>query len=285
MTRTMDAATVDALLERAETAAATMVDNLVALDDNPSFTLVRHTTFDGVTAARHGRALADAPLLWERAMAFRATVTEARRLRGTDRRPDAAELAAAERLLTAPVVADPAAAPGTGLTGRTLFGSDAAPGVRLDDLAVALDTHYRAVAEAVRVIDALWQTLLPSLQALAARVDDAERRARDLAATPSDDLAARVRAALAAATTDPVGQTHAATALAAEVDALDARLDELAQRRARLDDEIAAARQELVALRRRPSTRCPRSSRASSSPACWAGSRSSRRRCASWRRV
>lgn len=252
----MDAVTADALLQRAETAAATMVANLLALDENPTFTLVRFTTFEGTTASRHGRALADAPLLWERATVFRAAVAEARRHRGSDRRPDAAQLAEVARLLTAPVVVDPAIAPGTGLTGRTLFRGDTAAGVRLDDLAATLDTHYRAVTEAVHAIDAVWRTLLPSLQALAARAAATQRRAAALELPPTHrvgaaagDLAARVRAAQAAATTDPIGQTDAATALAAELDALDTRLDELTRQRARIADELAAARQELVALR------------------------------------
>ncbi len=255
MTTSPDLATIDALLGRAETAASTMVANLLALDENPAFTLIRHTTFDGVTAARHGAAIAEAPHLWERASAFRATVAEARRLRDADRRPDADRTTAIGRLLTGPVVVEPAATTGSGLTGRTLFGTDAPTGVRLDDLAATLDTQYRAVAEAVRSIDAAWQTQLPQLQALVSRLGAAEQRARDLGVSDDPTVAGlaglgdRARASLAASTTDPVGQADVGAALTAEATAIAARLDELGQRRARLGDELAAARQELVALR------------------------------------
>lgn len=250
----VDQATLDDVLAQCETTSAAMATNLLALEETPAFVLIRHTSFTGATAQRFGAALAGADGLWERASIYTATTAEARRLRAEHRRPSADRLREIERLLTGRAVADPGGAhsTGTGLTGRTILGGGPGALTSLADVAGSLDADYRAVAEAVRTIDACWQDQLPALQHLAERLQRARAEAAALALDPDRevrDLPERVRAALTEATTDPVGHAAVTRDLSTAVEQVAQRLVDLAAQRDRLGADLAAARQELVVLR------------------------------------
>lgn len=249
----VDEAELDARLTTAEANVSVMATNLLALEETPAFTLIRHTTFTGETRAALGAALDGAAALWDRASAYGAVVAEARRLRDEQRHPSGARRQELERLLAGPVHAATADTSGSGLTGRTIFGAGAGAGaVTLDQLGADLVSSYAAVVQAVRRIDAAWQDQLPVLQHLDGELRAAAADATALGLVADRELGTlpeRVRDALSAATTDPIGHAATTEGLQREVTALRDGLRSLARSRDQLPADLARARQELVTLR------------------------------------
>lgn len=246
----VDEAEIDARLTTAETNVSGMATNLLALEETPAFTLIRHTSFTGETRAALGAALAGAAALWDRASAYGAVVAEARRLRDEQRHPSGARRQELERLLAGPVHAATTDTSGSGLTGRTIFGAGTGA-VTLDQLGAELHSSYAAVVEAVRRIDAAWQDQLPMLQHLDGELRAAAADAAALGLVADRELGTlpeRVHDALSAATTDPIGHVATTDQLRREVTALRDHLRTLARARDQLPTDLVRARQELVAL-------------------------------------
>lgn len=246
----VDEAEIDARLTTAETNVSGMATNLLALEETPAFTLIRHTSFTGETHAALGAALAGAAALWDRASAYGAVVAEARRLRDEQRHPSGARRQELERLLAGPVHAATTDTSGSGLTGRTIFGAGTGA-VTLDQLGAELHSSYAAVVEAVRRVDAAWQDQLPMLQHLDGELRAAAADAAALGLVADRELGTlpeRVHDALSAATTDPIGHVATTDQLRREVTALRDHLRTLARARDQLPTDLVRARQELVAL-------------------------------------
>lgn len=246
----VDEAEIDARLTTAETNVSGMATNLLALEETPAFTLIRHTSFTGETRAALGAALAGAAALWDRASAYGAVVAEARRLRDEQRHPSGARRQELERLLAGPVHAATTDTSGSGLTGRTIFGAGTGA-VTLDQLGAELHSSYAAVVEAVRRVDAAWQDQLPMLQHLDGELRAAAADAAALGLVADRELGTlpeRVHDALSAATTDPIGHATTTDQLRREVTALRDHLRTLARARDQLPTDLVRARQELVAL-------------------------------------
>lgn len=246
----VDEAEIDARLTTAEANVSGMATNLLALEETPAFTLIRHTSFTGETRAALGAALAGAAALWDRASAYGAVVAEARRLRDEQRHPSGARRQELERLLAGPVHAATTDTSGSGLTGRTIFGAGTGA-VTLDQLGAELHSSYAAVVEAVRRIDAAWQDQLPMLQHLDGELRAAAADAAALGLVADRELGTlpeRVHDALSAATTDPIGHVATTDQLRREVTALRDHLRTLARARDQLPTDLVRARQELVAL-------------------------------------
>lgn len=246
----VDEAEIDARLTTAEANVSGMATNLLALEETPAFTLIRHTSFTGETRAALGAALAGAAALWDRASAYGAVVAEARRLRDEQRHPSGARRQELERLLAGPVHAATTDTSGSGLTGRTIFGAGTGA-VTLDQLGAELHSSYAAVVEAVRRVDAAWQDQLPMLQHLDGELRAAAADAAALGLVADRELGTlpeRVHDALSAATTDPIGHVATTDQLRREVTALRDHLRTLARARDQLPTDLVRARQELVAL-------------------------------------
>ncbi|MBB5964659.1 hypothetical protein [Planomonospora venezuelensis] len=152
-------------------------DDVLDLEAHTVFRLLASSPLRGETARRWELVRARTALLWALLDAYRATFARAEEVRGLRRRPGPAELAELTGLLTeASVRLVPEAGP---VERRSLLGTGEQR-FTLDEAVAAMELAFRDVTGTIADVDAVWNTVLPRLDAAAAAVGAARELLRGL---------------------------------------------------------------------------------------------------------
>ncbi|MFG2072238.1 hypothetical protein [Nonomuraea maritima] len=227
--------------------------HLLDLESHTTYRLLKGAALRGETRRRWAAAQESLALLWVLNDAYRAVLREAERVRAKRERMGAEQLARLTELLSGPSVVLPAAV--EPVERRSLL-PPVDERLTLDEAVVRMNDAFGEVTSALNDIDAVWNVLLPRLDAAEADL----RAIGELAALLGEDATpdatqepARLRAAVVE---DPLGPSveqdldRLARLLCdrrAELELARAARDEYAERRENLTaalDEVRAAESE-----------------------------------------
>ncbi|KAB8195871.1 hypothetical protein FH608_010270 [Nonomuraea phyllanthi] len=177
--------------------------DLLDLESHTTYQLLKGASLRGATGGRWAAAQESLATLWSLNDAYRSVLREAERIRGARSRPGADELAELTALLTGPsVVLRAAAKP---VEQRSLL-PQADERLTLDETVTRMDAAFREVTSALTDIDAVWNAVLPRLDAAEADLRHVRDLVRELGegSVPADQEAelARLRASVLE---DPLG--------------------------------------------------------------------------------
>jgi hypothetical protein len=230
---------LDAELTRGVEAQNHLADALVELERHPGNRLLGSAALTGTTAARWATVRDLLPRLWADLATHRAVVAAARAVRTRRPRPGEREWAELHELLVA----------------RTVEAST----LTLGELATRMEGRIREVADVLEAAETVHLAALAGLGPLVERVRDAQGRGRELLEPDEPDaavlaaLATAVDERLATCTNDPLSlparlPRDLAAGLDDGLDAIEARLAELATVRDRWADRRGAVADAVAAL-------------------------------------
>jgi hypothetical protein len=230
---------LDAELTRGVEAQNHLADALVELERHPGNRLLGSAALTGTTAARWATVRDLLPRLWADLATHRAVVAAACAVRTRRPRPGEREWAELHELLVA----------------RTVEAST----LTLGELATRMEGRIREVADVLEAAETVHLAALAGLGPLVERVRDAQGRGRELLEPDEPDaavlaaLATAVDERLATCTNDPLSlparlPRDLAAGLDDGLDAIEARLAELATVRDRWADRRGAVADAVAAL-------------------------------------
>jgi hypothetical protein len=230
---------LDAELTRGVEAQNHLADALVELERHPGNRLLGSAALTGTTAARWATVRDLLPRLWADLATHRAVVAAACAVRTRPPRPGEREWAELHELLVA----------------RTVEAST----LTLGELATRMEGRIREVADVLEAAETVHLAALAGLGPLVERVRDAQGRGRELLEPDEPDaavlaaLATAVDERLATCTNDPLSlparlPRDLAAGLDDGLDAIEARLAELATVRDRWADRRGAVADAVAAL-------------------------------------
>jgi hypothetical protein len=185
---------LDQLLGRLTEAEGAMSANLVELESHPTTKLIRSAGLTGATAAQALPAVKAIEDLWGQYSALHLLLQDARELRGSGHRLDAAETAQFEQLLCGPSIT--VTGPQVPLEQRSLVGqTEATWQVSPGQLIQSMTSTFDQARDVVFTVDRLWRDLVPQLEQLRAQLTELTRQAEPLGVVDQVGLP-RLRAAV-----------------------------------------------------------------------------------------
>ncbi|MFJ9364568.1 hypothetical protein ACIRRA_09160 [Nocardia sp. NPDC101769] len=247
----MAIAEVDQTLARLDADHREISANLAELEDHPGVRFLDGVPLVGVSAARWTAARARLDWLWAQLRLFEGVVAQAHEVRARRTRPGHAELTALTDLLCGPsVVLAPQPIP---MSERDLLGPAAVRrSMTLAQLVAEMTAAYREVARIAATADAVSSAFLPGVDRAGARLLELRRLAAELDLAvighplPArlDGVEARLNTERALAMSDPLSLAERSpsadgeTALADELDEVQAQLEQLGARRDSVDERL-----------------------------------------------
>ncbi len=217
----------DRIAERLATlraAESRIAEDLLELDENPTYTLLAAGDMAGATGRRVNPLVAEAPLLWTWLGTLRSHLDRAEALLAESGGWFGGRSTGdAETLLDGRTVAIHRASVPSRLTPPTVVvDDDGAYSITPNELLGLIRSVYEPIREAVADVDAVWQDLIPRLEASEKALVHAEAVATRLEAEVPELVPARQRldAVRASVVEDPLGL---ATSVGPDLDALIAR--------------------------------------------------------------
>ncbi|SDH00971.1 hypothetical protein [Nonomuraea jiangxiensis] len=177
--------------------------DLLDLESHTTYQLLKGGSLRGATARRWAAAQESLATVWRLNDAYRAVLRDAEQVRAARGRLGAEQLAALTELLAGPSVVLPAAA--KPVEQRSLL-PQADERLTLDQAVTRMDTAFQEVTAALNDIDAVWNALLPRLDAADAdlrRVRELERELGEGAGLDTADT--ELRGLRATVLEDPLG--------------------------------------------------------------------------------
>ncbi|WP_141703841.1 hypothetical protein [Planobispora rosea] len=158
-------------------------DGVLDLDAHTILRLLKTSALRGETSRRWERAQGRLALLWALLDAYRGVLEEAERIRGGHRRLGPEELTGLTWLLTGPAVR---LAPDSGPVERRRLLGPGEQRFTLDEAVAAMELAFHDVTGLVAEVDAVWNAVLPRLDAAAAEAGAARDLLRELGGDDPD---------------------------------------------------------------------------------------------------
>lgn len=242
---------LDKVLAYHEAALASVELNLIDLENDPTYALVRAAAFRGVTAERVDQALRGLAEIWQQASIYRKAVTAARSQREGLGMFPANRMAALDYTLRGKSIlltASDVPVLQRSLTGRARNQRE----ISLEDLLAQMTATFATGRDAVAAVEAAWSGLLPRWSKLRERADRTLAQADGLG-LEHDASIVHVRSLLGSVgdhfNTDPLGVSLQVDILEEALAPLERRVAALSTQRATLQVRLRAAHDNLQTLR------------------------------------
>lgn len=244
---------IEQTLKRYTDAEQRIAANLLELDGDATYQLLRASSLQGVTLKRLGATFAQAPTLWRWQRSLSKVLTEVRKLLADEGWGSAKRHAQAAELLRGASVLVTIEQPGP--ASNDLLGGPVAPierRVTIEALIAEMRKLYEPISNGLAEVEDRWRDLVPRLDAADATLArcTAEFDSLGIADTNVRQLAQLVAATRADLSTDPLGVSLQVGAdIERQVSAQATRVADLRGGHDTLDDDFAKAESILTDLR------------------------------------
>jgi hypothetical protein len=242
---------LDTVLAYHEAALASVELNLVDLENDPTYALVKAASFRGATAQKVDDALRGLAEIWQQASIYRKAVTAARAQRDDLGMFPANRLPALDYTLRGPSIlltATDVPVLQRSLTGRARNQRE----ISFEDLLAQMTATFASGRDAIAAVEAAWSGLLPRWSKLRARADRTLVQAGGLG-LDHDASIVHVRSLLGNVgdhfNADPLGASQQVDALEQALAPLERRVAALSTERATIQVRLRAANDNLHTLR------------------------------------
>ncbi len=246
---------IEQTLQRYTEAEQRIAANLLELDNDPTYQLLRASSLQGVTLKRLGPSFAQGPTLWRWQRALSQVLTEVRKLLADEGWGSAKRNAQAAQLLRGPsVVVSVASAQGSAQS-SDLLGGPVAPvehRVTIEALIAEMRKLYEPISNGLAEVESRWRDLLPRLDAADATLKRCTDEFDSLGISDTNvrQLIQLVAATRADLSTDPLGVSLQVGAdIERQVSAQASRVSDLRGGHDSLDEDFSKAENLLTDLR------------------------------------